>query len=209
MNFLAFLGWNPGTEQEIFSMDELIDAFSVERIGKAGTKFDIQKAQWYNQQYLRAKNDEELSTYLLEDLTLADIECSKEKAVKIVHLLKDRVSFPQDFYDQSSFLFTDPTFFDQTIVSKKWNQDIVKVLEAYKTAIGNLTTFDAETAKGSLENVCAELGIGMGKILQAFRLAITGLGTGPDLMGTLEILGKETVVKRIDFALKTLGPASS
>jgi glutamyl-tRNA synthetase len=209
VNFLAFLGWNPGTEQEIFSMGELIKAFSVERIGKAGTKFDIQKAQWYNQQYLRAKSDEELSAYLLEDLTLADIECSKDKAIKIVHLLKERVSFPQDFYHQSSFLFTEPTSFDETIVSKKWNQDIVKVLEAYKMTIGNLATFDAETAKASLENVCADLGIGMGKILQAFRLAITGLGTGPDLMGTLEILGKETVVKRIDFALKTLGPASS
>lgn len=209
VNFLAFLGWNPGTEQELFTMDELIKEFSVERIGKAGTKFDIQKAQWYNQQYLRAKPDDELAVYLLDDLKLADIECPKEKAMKIVHILKERVSFPNEFYTQSEYIFTPPTTFDDAIVSKKWNDDVVKVLTAYKDAIAPLSVFDAGNAKTALEGVCAELGIGMGKVMQAFRLAITGVGAGPDLMAIMEIIGKEAVIGRINYALKTLPSPSS
>jgi glutamyl-tRNA synthetase len=209
LNFLAFLGWNPGTEQELFSMDELIKEFSVERIGKAGTKFDIQKAQWYNQQYLRAKPDEELARYLLEDLSLAEIECSKEKAIKIVKILKERVSFPRDFYTQSEIIFADPETFEEAIVSKKWNEDVVKVLTAYKDALADASDFNADHAKTLLEKVCADLGIGMGKIMQAFRLAITGLGAGPDLMAIMDIIGKEAVIRRIDYALKTLPHKSS
>lgn len=209
LNFLAFLGWNPGTEQELFTMDELIKEFSVERIGKAGTKFDIQKAQWFNQQYLRAKPDEVLAAYLLEDLKLADISCTKEKAVKIVHILKDRVSFPHEFYTQSEFIFSDPASFDESIASKKWNDDVVKVLTAYRDVLSKLSDFNASIAKTTLENVCSELGIGMGKIMQAFRLALTGAGAGPDLMAIMEIIEKEAVIRRIDFALKTLTPLSS
>src|SRR3990170_1485028 len=97
LNFLAFLGWNPGTTQELFSLDELIQAFSVERIGKAGTKFDILKAQWFNQQYLRAKSDEELVDYLLMSLSQEKIPCPKPKAAKIVSIMKERVVFPKDF----------------------------------------------------------------------------------------------------------------
>src|SRR5258706_1819467 len=103
LNFLAFLGWNPGTEQEIFSMTELIDVFSIERIGKAGAKFDIHKAQWYNQQYLRAKSDEELTKYLFDSLTKENIECTTEKAVKICAAMKERVTFPNDFWEQGKF----------------------------------------------------------------------------------------------------------
>ncbi len=206
VNFLAFLGWNPGTEQELFTMDELVKAFSLERIGKAGTKFDIQKAQWYNQQYLRAKSDAELASYLLEDLTLAAIPCTEANALKIVHALKERATFPTDFYKQSALFFTDPTSFDESIASKKWNEDVVKVLSAYNEAIATLPEFNAPIAKATLEQVCADLGIGMGKIMQAFRLAITGGGIGPDLMEILDILGKQTVINRIQFALKTLTP---
>lgn len=209
VNFLAFLGWNPGTEQELFTMDELTQAFSVDRIGKAGAKFDIQKAQWYNQQYLRAQSDEELAVYLLDDLKLAEIECSEEKAKQIVHILKERVSFPHDFYTQSGFIFSDPLTFDEAIVSKKWNEEVVKVLTAYRDAIANESDFNADHAKTVLEKVCVDLEIGMGKIMQAFRLAITGLGGGPDLMVIMAIIGKETVIRRIDHALKTLPHKSS
>src|SRR6187551_808066 len=112
INFLAFLGWNPGTTQEIFSMEELIKSFSVERIGKAGTKFDIHKAQWFNQQYLRAKSDEELGAYLLESLSKENIECSADKAKKVIAILKERITFPKDLWEQGRFLFQAPTTFD-------------------------------------------------------------------------------------------------
>ncbi|HRI78557.1 MAG TPA: glutamate--tRNA ligase, partial [Cyclobacteriaceae bacterium] len=103
INFLAFLGWNPGTEQELFSMEELVQAFSVARIGKAGARFDIHKAQWFNQQYLKAKTDEELSSYLLDSLAKENIACTKEKALKICAVMKERVTFTHDFWLQGKF----------------------------------------------------------------------------------------------------------
>ena len=204
LNFLAFLGWNPGTTQELFSLDELIQAFSVERIGKAGTKFDILKAQWFNQQYLRAKSDDELVDYLLESLSKESITCSKPKAAKIVSIMKERAVFPKDFWEQGKFLFYAPTVFDESVANKKWNDDAVKVLTSYKAALLDLPTFDALTAKATLEKVTTTLGIAIGKILQALRLSITGVGGGPDLMIVMEIIGKDEVIKRIDYALKTL-----
>lgn len=204
INFLAFLGWNPGTTQEIFSMDELIRSFSIERIGKAGAKFDIHKAQWFNQQYLRRKSDEELSGYLLDSLASEKIPCSKEKAVKICSIMKERITFPKDLWEQGRFFFISPTSFDESVTSKKWNDDVVKVLTAYKEALQNLTALDATNAKSTLETVAGNLGIQTGKIMQAFRVSITGNGSGPDLMITMEILGREEVVNRIGYALQTI-----
>jgi glutamyl-tRNA synthetase len=204
INFLAFLGWNPGTTQEIFSMEELIKAFSIERIGKAGTKFDIHKAQWYNQQYLRAKSEEELAEYLLKSLAKEQIACSREKAMKICGVMKERVTFPQDFWLQGQFFFHSPTTFDESVVAKKWNDDAVKVLTAYCEEIEKLSDFTADVAKSTLEKVTASLGIGTGKILQALRVSITGGASGPDLMMTMEIIGKQEVCSRINYALATL-----
>ena len=204
VNFLAFLGWNPGTTQEIFSMDELIQTFSVERIGKAGTKFDIHKAQWFNQQYLRAKSNDILAEYLLESLSREKIACPREKAEKVVSVMKERVTFPKDFWEQGKFLFFAPSTFDESVASKKWNDDAVKVLSAFRDEVSKLTSFNAEVAKSTLERVTANLGIATGKILQALRLSITGAGAGPDLMMIMEIIGKEEVARRIEFALNTL-----
>lgn len=204
VNFLAFLGWNPGTTQEIFSMDDLIKSFSVERIGKAGTKFDIHKAQWFNQQYLRAKPSEVLAEYLLDSLSRENIVCSREKAEKIVSVMRERATFPKDFWEQGKFLFFAPTTFDESIASKKWNDDAVKVLGTFRDEVSKLSSFSADVAKSTLEGVTASLGIGTGKILQALRLSVTGAGAGPDLMMIMEIIGKEEVVSRIDFALNTL-----
>src|SRR6478736_3412921 len=140
INFLAFLGWNPGTEQEIFSMDQLTEAFTIERIGKAGAKFDIQKARWFNQQYIKAKPTEELAEYLLFDLNRENISCPKEKASKICDLLKERVTYPQDFWLQGKFFFIAPTEFDQQVVTKKWNDDAVNVLRAFRDEVSALST---------------------------------------------------------------------
>lgn len=204
INFLAFLGWNPGTEQEIFSMDELIKEFSIERIGKAGAKFDIQKADWYNQQYLRNKSDETLAGFLKESLDKEGVPCSMEKAVKIAGIMKGRVTFPKDFWEQGKFFFFAPSAFDEQVVAKKWNEDVVKVLNAFSEEINDSTTFDANTAKTLLDKAAAKCGIATGKVLQAVRLAITGAGGGPDLMMIMEVIGKNAVIERIQYALKTL-----
>ncbi|MFZ6009390.1 MAG: glutamate--tRNA ligase [Bacteroidota bacterium] len=204
INFLAFLGWNPGTEQEIFSMDELIKAFSIERIGKAGAKFDIQKAQWFNQQYLRSKSDSVLGGYLQESLKKENIQCAPEKAERIAAVMKDRITFPKDIWEQGKFFFFAPTAYDEGVASKKWNDDAVKVLSAYRDEMSKLGAIDAAVAKATLEQVTASLGIGTGKILQALRLSLTGGAGGPDLMLVMEIIGKDETVKRIDHALKTL-----
>ncbi len=204
INFLAFLGWNPGTTQEIFTIDELISAFSIERIGKAGAKFDIQKAQWFNQQYLRSKPDDVLTKFLFSSLEKENITCSDEKALKIISLMKDRVTFPDDFWQHGKYFFVAPTGFDNTIVSKKWNDDVVKVLSSFREEIAKLSALTADVAKGTLEKVTTQLGIAPGKIMQAVRLSITGVGGGPDLMMIMEILGKEEVVTRIDYALNNI-----
>jgi glutamyl-tRNA synthetase len=201
INFLAFLGWNPGTEQEIFSMDELINAFSIERINKAGAKFDIQKAQWFNQQYVKAKSNEELAELLLKE---SGQSIPKENAVKIVSIMKERAIFPQDVWEQGKFFFTAPTQFDEGVVSKKWNEEAVKFLSVYKDALSKESAIDAVSAKSVLESAAASVNIGTGKIMQALRVSVTGNASGPDLMMTMEILGKDEVVKRIAYALDTL-----
>jgi glutamyl-tRNA synthetase len=204
INFLAFLGWNPGTEQEIFSMDQLVEAFTLDRIGKAGARFDILKAQWFNQHYLRTKSDDILAGYLLDSLGKEQSTCSLEKAMKIVTIMKERVTFPTDFWALGKFFFIAPTTFDEQIVVKKWNDDTAKVFTAFSGEVENLDTLTAVKAKDLLEQVTARLGVKTGQILQMLRMGITGGASGPDLMVTMEILGGAEVSRRLRFAVDTL-----
>lgn len=204
INFLAFLGWNPGTTQEIFSMEELVQEFSLERINKAGAKFDILKAQWFNQHYLKQKSAEELAGYLHDSLSKEEISCTEEKAMKIVTVMRDRVTFPQDFWEQGRFFFETPAVYDEAVVAKRWNSEVVRFLTAYRQSLQHIDHLDAGLAKDTLDKVAAAEGIGTGKVLQALRLTMTGAGVGPDLMMIMEIIGKNEVMKRIDHALKTL-----
>jgi glutamyl-tRNA synthetase len=205
LNFLAFLGWNPGDDREIFSLEELIEAFSIERIGKAGTKFDIAKAKWFNEQYIRAMSNADLADFLIADAKAEGVEVSREKAEAIVQLTKERVTFPEDFWSQNKFILQKLEEFDQAIASKKWNQDAVKVLTAYAISLDEFDgTFDASSAKSLLEATAEAQGIKLGKVMQAVRLSVTGSGVGPDLMEVFAILGTEEVANRIRFALDTL-----
>lgn len=206
VNFLAFLGWNPGTQQEIFSMDELIEAFSIERIGKSGTKFDIQKARWYNEQYLRAKPDEELAQYLLNALKEHNIECSLEKATKISSVMKERVSFPQDFWREAAYFFIAPETYNEQVAAKKWNTQAVNIFEQFKNELPNVEVFTAEGVKHLLHDILERNGVKLGAVMQALRLAITGVEAGPDLMAIIEIIGKEETVKRLGTAIEKLQP---
>lgn len=205
LNFLAFLGWNPGVEREIFTLEELVDAFSIERIGKSGTKFDIEKAKWYNEQYLRSKSNEELASYIIDDAGKEGIEVTQKAAEQAAELTKGRVTFPGDLWKESKFLFVPLNSFDEDIAAKKWNSDAIKVLSHYAKTISSFDgTFNAETAKTMLGSSAESEGIKLGKVMQAVRLSVTGSGTGPDLMEVFAILGAQEVAKRIQFALDTL-----
>jgi glutamyl-tRNA synthetase len=201
-NFLAFLGWNPGTEQEMFSMEGLIEAFSIEKIGKAGAKFDIKKAQWFNQQYLKLQDNAFLANQLLDKFPE---NIGLEKAQTIVHLLKDRVTFPQEIISESAFLFEAPQSYDQTIVSTKWNADVNKVIAALVEALPNIDRFEGEHIKQSIHQITEDLGIKMGKIMQPLRVALTGVGAGPDLMLSMEIMGQIESIERLKKALEMIG----
>ncbi len=204
VNFLAFLGWNPGTQQELFTMEELIQAFSVERIGKSGTKFDINKAKWFNQQYMKQKSAAEMSGYLAEELKTRNISCESSKVEKISELLRERVVFAKDLWAEGSFFFLAPASYDESVVAAKWTGEAVKVITDFKEGLTALSSVNAEASKQLLNEVLEKNGVKMGKVLQALRLAVTGVGAGPDLMQIVELLGKEETVKRIEAALSTL-----
>jgi glutamyl-tRNA synthetase len=204
-NFLALLGWNAGTEQELFSMDELIQAFSFDRVHKAGARFDIQKANWFNQQYLKQTDDQSITAELISMYTAQGMNVTDEQALQIVHLLKDRVQFVKEIFQESMILFNAPQEYDQDIVIKKWNEDAVNAITAFKdTLVTYEGDFHADSIKSVLTETLEAAGIKMGKVMQALRLAVTGAGAGPDLMITMEILGKEEVVTRLTNAIDRL-----
>ena len=204
VNFLAFLGWNPGTEKEIFSMKELINEFSVERIGKSGTKFDIDKARWFNQQYLNSKPSSELASYLRSDLEKRKIAYEGIDLEKVCETLKGRVTFPGDFWKEGSFLFEMPQSFDERTVNKKWSSTAVAFLEAYAAEVKEMSSLTAENAKELMDNLIAEKDVKPGQVVPALRLAVTGKGAGPDLMAILEILGPGNVAARLIHAINKI-----
>ncbi len=202
INFLAFLGWNPGTEQEIFTMDELIGAFSLERVQKAGARFDIQKAQWFNQQYLKNKDNETIAAELLPLFKEKGIHIGETEAVKIISLFKERVHFAKEIVSESAFLFSIPEKYDEAVISKKWNDDAQKAVQGLKSAFADFGgAFVADEIKHVLHETLEGLGLKPGKVMQTIRLAVTGFGAGPDLMIIMEILGKDEVLLRLENAL--------
>lgn len=203
-NFLAFLGWNPGTEQELFSLEELIEAFTIERIGKSGTKFDINKATWFNQQYIKSKPDEVLIGFLRAALDKEGIVCEDNKAVLISNMFRERVTFPKDFWEQGRYLFKAPIEYEEKVANKKWTSEAVTILTNYAKSLENVGELTAESASSTLNDVLEQQGIGIGKVMQAVRLSITGVGAGPDLMSIIEVLGKTEVITRINQAIDQL-----
>lgn len=204
VNFLALLGWNDGSEREIFSMDELVQAFSLERIHKAGSKFDIRKAKWFNQHYLRAKPESELAGYLQGALRDKNIVCEPEKALKIVHLMRERVTFPQELHEQTEFLFAAPQTYEESVAQTKWMAEAVTVMEGFKNDLPTVSEFAAEAIKQTLHAVAERMNIKIGKVMPALRLAITGTGHGPDLMQSMEIIGMNETIRRIETAITRL-----
>jgi len=205
VNFLAFLGWNPGSQQEIFSMDELTQAFSIERVSKSPAKFDQNKVKWFNEHYLRAKPNAELTPYLLTALEAHGIACSPEKAEQIVGVMKERVSFPNDFWQEAKYFFQPPSSYDEQVVGKKWNPQVNAALAAYADALAERPETTAEGLKARFNQAMETQGLKPGQVLQLLRVAITGGAAGPDLFETLAILGNDEVVARLRVAVATLG----
>ncbi len=204
LNFLAFLGWNPGTQEEIFSKQQLVDAFTLERIGKSGSKFDINKAKWYNQEYLKQKDNAELANFLAEELAEEGISRPQDTLEKICGLMKDRLVFMKDLKKETSFFFAAPLTFDGQVAVSKWTADAVLAAQVWHEAMKNVSNFTAEEVKHVLHEILEAKGLKLGKVMQALRLAITGIGQGPDLMQIVEIIGKDEALKRLEYAIKEL-----
>jgi glutamyl-tRNA synthetase len=201
VNMLALLGWNPGTEQEVFSVEELIREFSLERVGKSGSRFDPAKARWFNHHYLVIKSKEELTGLFQKVLKARDIDAPDVFVSRVVELVKDRSDFVSQFWDQSYFFFEMPSAYDMDIVRKKWKEDTPAILREFKDALVKIAEFKAENIKAFAETFVQAKGTGLGQLMNPLRLCLVGGSFGPDLSLICEMLGREKVEARIEKAL--------
>lgn len=204
VNLLALLGWNPGTDQELFSMDELIKLFSIERVNKSGARFDPEKAKWFNHQYLIRKSDAEVAELFQPVLEQYNIDVPIDKLTRIVGLVKERVNFVHELWGQTNYFFERPLEYDQQAVAKHWKPEtpdmITDVSETLK-ALGSWNSHEIETALKDLINA---KGYGMGKVMNAVRLCLVGESKGPGIADICEILGKDETLTRLNQAILIL-----
>jgi glutamyl-tRNA synthetase len=197
INMLAFLGWNPGTEQEIFSMDELVEHFSIERVSKSGAKFDVEKAHWYNHQYLSKKTPAELARLLIPILKEKQVEVCLEYVEQVCELIHDRAVLIPDLWAQSHFFFLDPEEFDQKVVSKIWKAETPTLLNEYIPVLEALVSFTKENIELQTKQFVQAKEIGMGNLMNPLRLTIVGTNAGPGMMDMMAVIGKEFIIPRI------------
>ena len=204
INMLSFLGWNPGTTQEIFSMEGLIEAFSLERVGKAGAKFDFDKTRWFNQQYLRSKSKEELAQDLQIILKENGVEAEDNFVETVCEQLKERATFVKDMWEEGKYYFAAPTSYDEKTIRKKWKEDTPKYVLELKNKLSVLSDFSSENIEVEFKKYLEENELGMGRLLPAFRVCLTGLGMGPSLFDIASLLGKEETITRMETALEKI-----
>ncbi|MGD8426995.1 MAG: glutamate--tRNA ligase [Balneolaceae bacterium] len=206
VNFLAYLGWSPGDDTEIHSMDELIKLFSLDRVSKGGAVFDYKKLVWYNEHYLREKSPEDLYPRVRAIAEEHGIDPDEAYMKEIIPLMKERVSKIEDFITQGRFFFEDPDEYEEQAL-KKWKHGSAELLAAYIDEIEGLEPeeFNAKILKDKIKDVIKAHDVGFGKLMMPLRVAISGMGFGPDLMPTIELLGKETAIRRIKRAIDQLG----
>ncbi len=205
INILALLGWNSGTEQEIFTIEELIDIFTIERISKSGAKFDLEKAKWFNHQYLQLMPNNKIADEYLKILKGRGIEVSFDFAEKVVGLVKERCSFAQEIWDQSSFFFVKPETYDEKIIKKRWKEDTPQRLREIADILNSITDFSVETADQAVHSYIEKNELNMGQIMNCLRLSIVGEGKGPNLFEIICLIGKEETLERINTAIETIG----
>lgn len=207
VNFVAFLGWNPGDDREIFTMEELIRDFSLERVGKAGAVFNIDKLNWLNQQHIRRKNDRELSLLLRPLLEQEGITVADETYLeKVVGLLKEKLTLLNDFVDFSRYFFEEPTSYEEAGITKHWDAETPHRLKVLIERLEKNTDFTKSSIEVTLKNVAEELSVKPAKLIHPVRLALSGRQVGPGLYEMMEVLGRERTLKRLRTALERIHP---
>lgn len=205
VNLLALLGWNPGTERELFSMEELIQIFSLERVNKSGARFDPEKAKWFNHQYLIRKGNDEVANLFMPILEQYGVQVQMDKLVRIVELVKERVNFIHELWDQTNFFFERPLSYNSQTAAKFWNNDTPEMIANLEEKLSGISTWKAGSIEQSVKELIAEKGYGMGKVMNTIRLALVGESKGPGVAEICEILGKEETLLRIRQLVLVLG----
>ena len=207
INMLALLGWNPGTEQEIFSMQELIDSFSLERVSKSGARFQPDKAKWFNAQHMHRKTDAELAALYQPILREHGIEVSDETAGRAAGIMKERATFTTDLWDLTSFFFVAPAEYEEKQAKKYWKGQNPAILRELRGVLEGIDDFSLENTERIVHAWIEEKGYGMGQVMNTLRLALVGAGKGPGMYDVTSFIGKAECLKRIDNLLNNLKPA--
>ena len=204
-NMLAFLGWNPGTEQEFFKLNELVEAFEIDRVHKGGAKFDPEKTKWFQQHYMHEADDKVVAKKLEKIIEEKEIKVSSEYVLKVVTLMKERAVFVNDIWDQGYFFFLAPTSYDPKNAKKAWKDDTADLMQELIQVLEKQEDFKAENVQAEVKAWIQQKEVGFGKVMQPFRLALVGAMQGPDLYEIAEMIGKEETISRLEKAIKTLG----
>ena len=202
INFIAFLGWNPGTDQEIFSREELIQAFSFERIGKSGARFDPEKAKWFNQQHIKLKSGEALADLLQPYLEQKNLTFDRDYLVKVCNAMKERAVFIPDLYEAGKYFFEDITLFDEDTIRKKWKPEKKEIFVNLIVKIESITNFTEQEIETTVKAFMKDNNLGMGEVMPILRVALAGGLQGPPVFAMMDVLGKNISVARLHNSIK-------
>ena len=205
VNFLALLGWNPGTDQELFSLDELVKAFDITKCSKSGAKFDYQKGIWFNHEYILRKSDDEIATLFAPIVANNGIDESFDRVRQVVRMMKDRVNFVKELWPLCSFFFIAPTTYDEKTAKKRWKDFSAQQMTELVDVLKGIGDFSVEGQEPVVEKWIADKGYKMGDVMNAWRLALVGIGKGPGMFDISAFLGKEETIKRMEKAIEVLG----
>lgn len=205
VNMLAFLGWNPGTEQELFTADQLVEHFSIERVSKSGAKFDVEKAHWFNHQYLSKKTPAELATMLMPILEEKNIDTCREYVESVCELVRERAVLIPDLFAQSHFFFLDPQEYDEKVVAKIWKPETPALLAGFIPVLEAIEPFTKENIETATKEFVQNKGIGMGQLMNPLRLTVVGTNAGPGMMDMMAVIGKEFIIPRVKRGIETIG----
>ncbi|UJH90209.1 glutamate--tRNA ligase [Antarcticibacterium sp. 1MA-6-2] len=204
VNMLSFLGWNPGTEQEFFKLDELVQAFELSRVHKSGAKFDPEKTKWFQQHYLQLQSDEKLAEDFQKILDKKSINSEKKYTTTVVSLLKERAVFVNDIWELGSYFFQAPESFDEKAARKVWKDDTAEIIEKLSQIVEKVEPYNVENLQNQIKTWITDNNIGFGKVMQPFRLSLVGAMQGPDVFEIAALIGKEETVKRLNYAKENL-----
>jgi glutamyl-tRNA synthetase len=208
VNMLALLGWNPGTEKEIFSMDELIDSFSIERVHKSGSRFDPEKAKWFNHHYLQCRSNNELALEFREYIRAQGFHHDIVDIETLVELVKERVSFVKDMWQEADFFFKSPETYDQDVIKKRWKPESSAQMLELKSVLESIDEFKPPVIEQGVKRWIEEKEYNTGTVMNAFRLVIVGASRGPHMFDIISWIGKEETLNRIDKGVAIIGKQS-